>query len=144
MQARMLRRDQLIWLSPVIGALAPATYFAVRSSLAGRSSEILIAFAFWVLRDLILGYCMALPVLAVLRRFGAERIGLMWAAAALVGAPMGYVLANPVTFAWTPTEEQFEHGPYWFDMLIYMVLFGLSGVMYAYLHRRWAPSKHAA
>ena len=48
---------------------------------------------------------------------------------------MGYVMANPVEFAWTPSEVEFQHGPYWDSMIIYMALFGLTGLVYSLFAR---------
>jgi hypothetical protein len=132
-----------VWLSPIVGALALAIYFSVHNLLDGTASELPGALVVWVLRDLALGYLLALPVLALLRRLGASHFASFWAAAALAGGPMGYVLANPRVFAWSPTETQFQHGPYWSTMLVYMVLFGLSGLAYSYLGKL-PPSAHVA
>jgi hypothetical protein len=78
---------------------------------------------------------MALPVLAILRRLGVRHPGLMWVAVAIVGLPMGHVLGSPAVFVDGPTAEQIEHGLYWSDMLIYMTLFGFSGLTYSYFLR---------
>src|SRR5258706_10846813 len=95
----------LVWLSPVVGALAPTIFLSVRSMLDGATEIAGATIAFWVSRDLVIGYAATLPVLAVLRSLGARHPVSLWAIAALVGGPMGYVLAHPVEFAWTPTEE---------------------------------------
>ena len=44
---------------------------------------------------------------------------------------MGYVLANPLEFAWPPTETDFTHGPCWGGRLGYVALFGSTGLFFA-------------
>ena len=60
---------------------------------------------------------------------------LFWLVASSIGGPMGYVLAHPVEFAWTPSEVEFQHGTYWDSMIIYMAPFGLTGLAYSFLAR---------
>lgn len=83
----------------------------------------------WAIRDMLISYVIALPALILCRRLGARRAVSLWRVAALVGWPMGNVLANPVEYAWTPTEANFAHGPYSDVMLTYMSLFGLTGLL---------------
>jgi hypothetical protein len=125
-----------VWMSPIAGAVAPALYLVARSALSDNVGNLPGAFAVWAFRDLIIGYCATLPVLAIFWRIGTRNPALFWMAATLMGGPMGYVLANPVEFAWSPTEMDFQHGPYWSVMLAYMALFGLSGLAFSYFGRQ--------
>lgn len=117
-------------LSPLVGGVAPAVWLWLRAG--ARFDEYAIpGVCAWAIRDMLISYAIALPALMLCRRLGAKRAITLWLTAALAGYPMGYVLANPVEFAWAPTEAEFAHGPYWDVMLTYMALFGLTGVLYS-------------
>jgi hypothetical protein len=97
----------------------------------------LSTFVVWFSRDLILALFLAIPVVAFAYHRGLKRPLALWALATVVAAPMGYVLANPVTFAWSPTEADFLLGPRWGDMALYVGLFGLSGLTYGMLRSHY-------
>jgi hypothetical protein len=44
---------------------------------------------------------------------------------------MGFVLANPLAFAWTVEERDVAHGFYWALMFGYALLFGSFGPLYS-------------
>ena len=116
-------------LSPLMGGIAPAVWLWLRNGAEINESAI-SGVCVWAIRDILISYVIALPALMLCRRLGARRAVSLWLVAALVGWPMGNVLANPAEYAWTPTEADFAHGPYWDVMLTYMSLFGLTGLLY--------------
>ena len=126
-------------LSPLVGGVAPAVWLWLRVGAKFDESAI-SGVCVWAIRDIVISYVIVLPVLLLCRRIGARRAVSLWLVAALVGYPMGYVLANPVEYAWMPTEADFAHGPYWDVMLTYMALFGLTGLPYA-LGREGQPER---
>jgi hypothetical protein len=130
MKAGFWDRDAAAVLSPAVGGVAPAFWFWLRSG-AGIDAVSIGGPCVWAIRDMLISYTVSLPMLVLCRRFGVRRLGALWLVAALIGGPMGYVLANPVEFAGTPTEADFTHGPYWGVMFGYMVLFGLTGLFFA-------------
>ena len=124
-------------LTPLVGGLAASGFLTARIVFDGATvAQAGEAFSFWGPRDVLLGYFLALPALAVARRLGATHFLWFWLVAAIAGMPMGYVLANPVEFDWAPTEADFDHGPYWELMYLYAVLFGMTGAAYGFLLRR--------
>ncbi|MGM9481529.1 hypothetical protein ACS5PN_10090 [Roseateles sp. NT4] len=71
----------------------------------------------------------------------AYRLGLrnalgFFAIAAACAWPIGHIMANPVDYRFSPTEEDFDHGPYADRMFIYMALHGLSGLTFGALITR--------
>ena len=126
-------------LSPLVGGVAPAVWLWLHIG-ANFDESAISRVCVWAIRDILVSYVVALPVLLLCRRIGARRAFLLWLVAALVGYPMGYVLANPVEYAWVPTEADFAHGPYWDVMFPYMALFGLTGLLYA-LGREMQPER---
>ena len=50
--------------------------------------------------------------------------------AVIAALPMAYVLANPLIYAWTPTEEDFNHGPYWLVPGIYAFASSATGLLF--------------
>ncbi len=129
-------------LSPLVGGVAPAVWLWLRAGARFDESAI-SGVCVWAIRDLLISYVIALPVLLLCRRIGVRRAVSLWLVAALVGYPMGYVLANPVEYAWTPTEADFAHGPYRDVMFTYTALFGLTGLLYAFGREgqpEWRPT----
>ena len=125
-----------IWFAPLVGALAPATVVAIQLLvLSGGQADVRGEMAVWFFRDAFFGYSAVLPVVSIVRRLGFTAPTSLWVVAALVGLPMGYVLANPGEYTFSPSEEEFQHGPYWQRMYIYAVLFGLTGLAYGILHQ---------
>ena len=125
-----------VWLTPIVGALVPAIVVAVELLVLSRGqADVRGELAVWFFRDALLGYTIVLPVISIARRIGFTAPASLWLVAALVGLPMGYVLANPVEYEFTPSEEEFQHGPYWWRMYIYAVQFGLTGLAYGILHK---------
>jgi hypothetical protein len=131
MRGEFWDRDAATVLSPVAGGLAPALWLWLHNG-AGTTALAIGGPCVWAIRDLLVSYVIALPVLLLCRRGGVHKPGALWLVAPVVGAPIGYVLANPVDFAWTPTEANFAHGTDWGLMVGYMALFGLSGLLYAF------------
>jgi hypothetical protein len=124
------------WFAPLVGGLTTATFLCIHASLRpGGSYGLVDAFLVWSVRDVLLAYGLALPCLLIARRLGLRGIVVSWFVAASAGLPMGYVLANPLQYAWTPEEQDFVHGPYWGIMLAYASLFGLSGVLFSMCER---------
>ncbi len=119
----------------LVGALAPAIFFSVEGLVknGGPTEDFWWFLAVWGIRDVVIALFIALPLLALTRKLGLVYPAGLWGIAALVAAPMGYVLANPAVFDWQPSEEDFEHGAYWGRMASYMVLFGLSGLVFGKL-----------
>ena len=118
-------------LAVIAGGVAPGLYFGVLGVISTGTFEDLGGFLFtWGARDALLVCLLALPVLVLSRRLGLSHPALLWAISALVGIPMGYVIANPAEFAWSPSEEDFEHGMYWGSLVAYAVFFGASGLVY--------------
>jgi len=130
MRAGFWDREAAAVLSPAVGGVAPAFWLWLRNG-AGIDAISIGGPCVWAMRDTLISYAVALPVLVLCRRFGIRGLISLWLVAALIGGPMGYVLANPVEFAWTPTEADFTSGPYWNVMLGYMALFGLTGLFFA-------------
>jgi len=131
-----MRLTNFAILCPLFGGISPAIYFYIKGiSNGGDTSNLLGAFTVWAFRDLLISYLFTLPILWICRRFGVTSIVGFWSVGAIVGAPMGFVLANPIQFAWTPTDQDFLISPYWHDMVIYMVLFGLTGFGYYFSSR---------
>lgn len=130
------RSRTLRWFAPVVGGVAPAVFLMLRALPDSEFGGLISAFVAWVARDLVLAYLAALPVVYVMCRLGVRQAALLWAVVAALGAPIGYVLAHPVRYAWTPDAKDFEHGPYWSVMLGYMALFGLTGLAYGVLWAR--------
>ena len=125
-----------IWFVPLVGALSPAIVVAIQLLvLSSGQADVRGELAVWFFRDAFLGYSVVLPVVSILRRLGFTAPALLWVAAAMVGLPMGYVLANPVEYTISPTDEEFQHGPYWPGMYIYAALFGLTGLAYGIVHQ---------
>jgi hypothetical protein len=122
-------REVATVLSPVAGGLAPALWLWLHNG-AGTTALAIGGPCVWAMRDLLVSYLVALPVLLLCRRGGVRKPGALWLVSSMVGAPIGYVLANPVDFAWAPTEADFAHGPHWGLMVGYMALFGLSGLLF--------------
>lgn len=123
-------RDAATILSPALGGIAPAFWLWMRNGAGGN----LLAIGgpcIWALQDLLISYAVALPVLLLCRRHRVTQPVALWFVAAVIGAPIGYMLANPLVFAWTPEEADFISGPHWSHMAGYMALFGLSGLAYA-------------
>ena len=81
----------------------------------------------WAIAGLALSYTIALPVLVVARRLGVRGLLALWVVAALVGAPVGYLWANPAVFADDPAVTP---TPHWGSMFEYMALFGVTGLLY--------------
>ncbi|MCK9687422.1 hypothetical protein [Scleromatobacter humisilvae] len=137
MKACFWDREAAAVLSPAVGGVAPALWFWLRNG-AGFDAISVGGPCVWAIRDMLISYAVALPVLVLCRRFGIRSLISLWLVAALIGGPMGYALANPVEFAWAPTEADFTHGPYWGLMLGYMTLFGLTGLLFAAVSKREA------
>lgn len=127
-------RLHIAFLSSLVGAISPGIWLSLRNATAAHPMLDIDSLAAWCSRDLLLSLLLALPALAFARHCGLRRPLALWAVAAAAGTPMGFVLANPVTFAWSPTEADFLLGPRWGDMATYMVLFGLAGLVYGTLH----------
>lgn len=85
----------------------------------------------WALADLLLSYVVAPPVLVVAHRLGLRSLMALWLVAALVGAPVGYLWANPAAFSDEPAETNVMQSPNWSLLLGYMALFGMTGLLYA-------------
>ena len=130
MKAGFWDREAAAVLPPAVGGAAPAFWFWLRIG-AGIDAISVGGPCVWAIRDVLISYAVALPVLMLCRRFGVQRLISLWLVAALIRCPMGYVLANTAECAWTPTEADFTHGPYWSVMLGYMALFGLTGLFFA-------------
>jgi len=58
-------------------------------------SNVLRALTVWSLRDLLMGYLIALPILLFFRRLGVKSLLGFWGIGAAIGAPFGFILANP-------------------------------------------------
>ena len=130
MRAGFWDRDAAAVLSPAVGGVAPAFCFWLRNG-SGFDAISVGGPCVWAIRDMLISYTVALPVLVLCRRFGVRSLISLWLVAALIGGPVGYALANTVEFARTPMEAVFTHGPYWGLMLGYMALFGLTGLLFA-------------
>jgi len=77
---------------------------------------------------MVVSYAVALPLLVVARRLGLRGLLARWVVAGLVGAPVGYVWANPAAFA---DDAEVTQNPDWASMFGYMALLGLTGLFYA-------------
>jgi hypothetical protein len=128
---------KLIWLTPLAGGMSPALYYSIHGMFDPQVVDLFAAFAVWVIRDGVIAYAFALPALLIGRRLGVRNAFAFWLIAAMTGARMGYVLANPVDYAWTPSEQDFAHGPYWSRLAVHMALTGLTGIAFAALSRRY-------
>lgn len=111
-------------------------YLLIQNLIDGEdSSNLLGTFTVWFFRDPLISYLFTLPVLWICLCFGVKSLLGFWGVGTIIGAPVGFILANPVYYAWTPTDEDFLLGPYWHNMVIYMVLFGLVGLAYYFSSR---------
>jgi peptidoglycan/LPS O-acetylase OafA/YrhL len=132
-------RNAVRWFSPFVGGVAPALFLFLRAAADSDGTSdfgtAASAFVIWSLRDLLVAYVLALPVVHLLLRVGVRRAALLWLAVAALGAPVGYILAHPLVYAWTPTDKDVRHGPYWGLMLGHMALFGLTGPTYRALSK---------
>jgi hypothetical protein len=137
MKAGFCDREAAAVLSPAVGGVEPALWFWRRNG-AGFDALSVGGPCVWAIRDMLISYAVALPVLVFCRRFGMRSLISQWLIAALTGGPMGYALANPVEFALAPTEADLMHGLYWGLMLGYMTLFGLTGLLFAAVSKRGA------
>jgi hypothetical protein len=136
----MLKR-LAVWASPFVGGVATSTFLTLRCLAEGQTYSIASAFVVWLTRDTVIGYLIGLPTLFAIRRFGVVRVPFYVFATMVTAVPMGYILANPVTYAWTPTDQDFEHGPYWLLMCIYMACSGITGLVFSVGHR---PTAHGS
>lgn len=116
----------------MVAALAPAMFFAAVGLLGPdwRSDEVVSFLTVWALRDLVIALLIGVPVLAVAQKAGVKSPAVFWCVAVIIACPMGFVLANPAAFAWSLSEEDFQHGAYWDRMVSYVVLFGLMGLVF--------------
>ena len=115
------------------GGIAPAVWLCLKNESQAVTAQIMSGAFVWFARDLTVSLVVTVPAMSLACRFGLKRPSVLWAIASLIGAPIGYALANPLQYAWTPTEEAFTHGPYWVDMAIYMALFGVAGPIFGWL-----------
>jgi len=120
-------RDAATVLSPAVGAIAPAIFLWLQAG-AGMNAIAIGGPCVWAMAGLVLSYAVALPVLVVARRLGVHGPMALWLVAALIGSPVGYLWANPATFADDPEVTQ---TPHWGSMFEYIALFGVTGLLYA-------------
>lgn len=121
-------RDAAFAVSPAVGAVAPALWMWLQAG-AGMNAISIGGPCLWALAGMVVSYAVALPMLVVARRLGLRGLLTLWLVAGLVGAPVGYVWANPASFADDPSVTP---SPYWgFTMFGYMALFGITGLLYA-------------
>jgi hypothetical protein len=116
-----------------LGALAPTLWFEGREILASLSLPDRSRLAWLTLMEFFRSLGIAGLALMLAYRRGLRQPIALWLLAALCALPLGFVMAHPADFRFSPTEEDFVHGPYWRDMVIYMALFGLSGFAYGRL-----------
>ena len=130
-----MRRRLGKYASPFVGALAAAAYFFALHFLSrGASTSIAgLVDEFWRRLSIyaVASYLIFWPPLLL-----AEWLGLKsrWHFAALSGlcaTPWGYVYADPASFAFTLTDADFAHGPYWSVMWMFVLCFCLMGYTYA-------------
>ena len=123
-----------VWLCPFAGGISAASFLTLKNlpypSCGDFDCSAWAAFGVYLVRDTVLGYLIALPLLALSRYFGVKRIGIYMLISAVAALPMAYVLANPLTYAWSPTEEDFNHGPYWLVPGIYAFLSSSTGLLF--------------
>jgi len=124
---RFWDRDAATVLSPAVGAVAPAICLWMQAG-AGMDAIAIGGPCVWAMAGLVVSYSVALPVLVVARRLGVRGLSALWLIAALVGAPVGYLWANPAAFA---DEPELTQPPHWGSMFEYMALFGVPGLLYA-------------
>jgi hypothetical protein len=117
-------------MSPLAGGVATSSFLTLRCIVEGQTYSIMSAFLIWLARDTIIAYVLALPALLGLRRLGVIRVLPYVITTMILAVPMGYVLANPVDYAWAPTDQDFEHGPYWLLMCAYMACWSFTGLAF--------------
>jgi hypothetical protein len=123
-----------IWLCPFAGGISAASFLTLKNlpyPPCGYSvCSAWFAFGVYLARDTVLGYLISLPLLALARHIGVKSTGIYMLIAVIAALPMAYVLANPLTYAWTPTEEDFKHGPYWLVPGIYALVSSSTGLLF--------------
>ena len=123
-----------VWMCPFAGGAATATYLTLKNLPFGYSDRFDMGMFFLVSfsRDTIANYLIALPLLLAVRWFYAKTTTSSYAVASgLAGLPVGYMLANPVAYAWLPTDADFTHGTYWLIMLTYMLCSCATGWLFS-------------
>jgi hypothetical protein len=124
------------WLCPFAGAMATSTFLIIRSGEFDAA-----AFAVWFSRDALSGYFIALPLLFLARVAGVRSILAFMLVAAAAALPMAYVLAHPLTYAWTPTEEDFVRSPYLLMPTIYASMSSITGLIFGFALSRAKSQK---
>lgn len=131
-------------LAAALGAAAPVLWFETRQALADLALPDLSTLALRMLLEFFRSLGIAGLAVMVVYKWGLRQPIALWSVAALCALPMGFIMANPVDFRFTPTEQDFNHGPNTADMVIYMALFGLSGLAYGRLREARAAAMLAA
>lgn len=115
------------WLSPFAGAIATSTFLVIRNGEFDAA-----AFSVWFSRDALLGYFIALPLLFFARVIGVRSVLAFMLVAAAAALPMAYVLAHPLTYAWTPIEADFVRSPYLLMPTIYALMSSITGLIFGF------------
>lgn len=131
-------------LAAALGAAAPVLWFESRRALAELALPDLSTLALQMLLEFFRSLGIAGLAVMLVYRWGLRQPMALWLVAALCALPMGFIMANPVVFRFTPTEQDFNHGPHAADMLAYIGLFGLSGLAYGRLREARAAAVLAA
>ena len=92
-------------------------------------------------RDTLANYALVLPMLLIARRLGFRDLGFFILIGVIGALPVAYCLANPLEFDYSPTYEDFVHGPYWMEAGFYALLGSVTGVVFWLGSRR--PSESA-
>jgi hypothetical protein len=134
MEIRRMLKWSAIWMSPVAGGFVTAAFLTLRNIhypySEAANSFFSIFFIVDLCRDTVANYFFALPLLLVARRFNLRSLLCYACISALAGLPVAYMLANPIDYAWQPSDEDFVHGPYWFFMFTYLFFSCTTGLLF--------------
>ena len=124
----------LIFASPLLGALTSAVFVMLRAidyrvaSIA--SSGIGFPFMVWFIRDALVNYVVALPVMLLMRKAGVRHVWVYVLASIATGYLVGHRISDPAQYAWQPSEEDFAHGIYWGLLFGYLICSGVTGLLF--------------
>ena len=114
--------------------MATATFLTLKNVPFGECGDFdcrwWFFFAVSLIRDSSANFLIAFPLLFMAWRIGIKNV-LSFISIAAVGAlPVAYVLANPLTFAWTPADKDFVNGSYWLVPGIYVLFSSTTGLLF--------------
>lgn len=123
-----------VWLCPFAGGTSTASFLTLKnlpySPCGDFACSAWFAFGVYLVRDTVLGYLIALPLLALARYFGVKSISIYMLVAVIAALPMAYVLANPLIYAMWPTEVDLTQSPYWLVPGIYAFVSSSTGLLF--------------